>query len=130
MSARPLIVLYDGWCSVCTKGAERLKPYERKHPDKLALRDLREHDELITQHNIDPKDARRTMHAITPDGHILTAMNAVRATARAAGKGWMIAWTALPGIRWITDKLYNWFARNRLRWFRTSDCPDGVCSID
>lgn len=130
MGTQPLIVLYDGWCSVCAKGARRLEPYERKHPDRLALRDLREHEDLIERHGIDPADARRTMHAITPDGRVVTGMDAVRATARAVGRGWMIAWTGLPVIRWIADRFYAWFARNRLRWFRSGDCPSGACSVE
>ncbi len=130
MSDRAFIVLYDGWCSVCTRGARRLTPFERAHPEKLALRDLRTHPELMEAHGIDPGEARRVMCAITSDGDVVKGMDAVRATARVVGRGWMISWTALPGIRWVVDRFYGWFARNRLRWFRTSDCPDGACSVE
>lgn len=116
MPASPTIVLYDGWCSVCTGAAQRLRKLDNNR-SRLQLIDLRQDDTLIKQHDLEPKEIRRVMHAITPDGRVLTAMDAVRETMRAVGRGWMLAWTTIPGISWLCDRLYLWFANNRLRFF-------------
>jgi len=111
-TTRPLIVLYDGYCGACRAGARRLERLDPGH-DALDMRDLREHDELIETHGIDPAAARREMHAITPAGETLAGMDAVRATLAAVGRGWMLGWTALPIIRPVADACYRFIARHR-----------------
>lgn len=116
MPDTPTIVLYDGWCSVCTSVADRLRQLDDNR-GRLTLVDLRQDDTLLKQHNLEPKEIRRVMHAITPDGRVLIAMDAVRAAMRAVGRGWLIAWTRLPLISWVCDRFYIWFAHNRMRFF-------------
>lgn len=116
MPDTPTIVLYDGWCSVCSSVADRLRQLDDNR-GRLALVDLRQDDTLLKQHNLESKEIRRVMHAITPDGSVLIAMDAVRAAMRAVGRGWLIAWTKLPLISWVCDRFYIWFAHNRMRFF-------------
>ena len=117
MPHQPTItVLYDGWCSVCSAGAQRLIKLDNNR-GHLRMLDLRTHNELIDKHNLSPSEVRRVMHAITQDGQVLTAMDAVRATMRAVNRGWLVAWTKLPLISWLCDRFYLWFANNRLRFF-------------
>lgn len=113
---KPTIVLYDGWCSVCSGIADRLRTLDRGR-GRLKLVDLRTDDTLLKEHDLEPKEIRRVMHAITPDGRVCTAMDAVRQTMRAANRGWLIAWTRLPIVSWLCDRFYLWFANNRLRFF-------------
>lgn len=122
------IVLYDGWCSVCSASATKLQRMD-KH-DRLNMIDLREDPSIIETHALDPKEVRRVMHAITPDGEIVTAMDALRATMSAIGRGWMLAWTRIPIISWICDRLYLAFANNRLRFFKRKHACDDACSIE
>ena len=96
--------------------ADRLRQLDDNR-DRLTLVDLRQDDTLLKQHNLEPKEIRRVMHAITPDGRVLIAMDAVRAAMRAVGRGWLIAWTRLPLISWACDRFYIWFAHNRMRFF-------------
>lgn len=116
MSTPPTIVLFDGWCSVCSNVTQRLRDLDGDR-GRLRLIDLRLDDTLVQEHQLDPKEIRRVMHVITPDGRVLVAMDAVRATMRAVGRGWLIAWTRIPLITWVCDRLYLWFAHNRLRFF-------------
>jgi predicted DCC family thiol-disulfide oxidoreductase YuxK len=117
MPHQPTItVLYDGWCSVCSAGAQRLTKLDNNR-GHLRMLDLRTHNELIDKHNLSPSEVRRVMHAITQDGQVLTAMDAVRATMRAVNRGWLVAWTKLPLVSWGCDHFYLWFANNRLRFF-------------
>lgn len=130
MSTRPTIVLYDGWCSVCSNAAQRLRDLDGER-GRLKLVDLRIDDSLVQEHQLDPKEIRRVMHVITPDGRVLVAMDAVRATMQAVGRGWLIAWTRIPLISWVCDRLYLWFANNRLRFFPSkASCENGSCKTD
>ncbi len=121
-------VLYDGWCTVCSTSATRLRKMD-KH-NRLSMIDLREDESIMSRHELDPKEVRRVMHAITPDGEILTAMDALRATMSAVGRGWMLVWTRIPIISWLCDRFYLWFANNRLRFFKRKHACDDACSID
>ncbi|MCR9074420.1 MAG: DUF393 domain-containing protein [bacterium] len=116
MSERPTVVLYDGICPACTQVAERLRRLDNNR-GRLELVDLRRDNRHIRDHDLQPAEVRRVMHAITPDGTVHTAMDAVRVAMRAVGRGWLVAWTRLPLISRLCDRFYLWFAKNRLRFF-------------
>ncbi len=124
------IILYDGNCGVCSATADRLDALDNGR-GRIDIRDLNTNPELIERHRLDPDAVRRALHVITPDGRVLTAMDAVRASMSGVGRGWMVGWTGLPVLRQITDRLYHWFARNR-SWLSPSkhSCTDGSCSIN
>ncbi len=122
------IVLYDGWCSVCSASATKLRRMDTHN--RLDMIDLRQDPSIIDTYALDPKEVRRVMHAITPEGEMLVAMDALRATMRAVGRGWMLAWTRIPIVSWVCDRFYMWFADNRLRFFKRKHACDDACSID
>ncbi len=124
---KPIIILYDGMCSVCSASASKLRKLDNNR-NQLSMVDLRQETDLIKKHNLNPADVRRVMHAITPDGQVLLAMDSLRLTMQAVGRGWMINWTKLPIIRPTTDRLYITFANNRLRWFAKHKCDNNTCS--
>jgi len=115
-------VLYDGLCAGCRAGAARIERWDAG-AGRVEMLDLREHDEFIVHHGITPGEARRVMHAITPDGEVLRAMDAVRATLKAVGRGWWIGWTRLPVVRRIADRVYLLVARHRLTLFGSKRDP-------
>ena len=114
-STSPTIVLYDGWCSVCSKSADKLRTLDRGRGVLKAI-DLRSDTQILDNHNLKAGDVRRVMHTITPDGQVHVAMDGLRAALKAVGRGWLIGWTQLPIIRPIADRLYITFADNRHRW--------------
>ena len=116
---RPTVVLYDGICPTCTHVAARLRRLDDGR-GRLLLVNLREDTTYTQQHDLHPAEVRRVMHAITPDGRVHKAMDAVRVTMQAVGRGWLLAWTRLPLISWVVDRFYLWFANNRLRFFKNS----------
>lgn len=128
MPNAPTIILYDGWCSLCTKSAAKLRKLDNNRA-LIELVDLREHPSLIEQHHLDPAQVRRVMHAITPDGTVLTAIDALAHAMTKLGRGWLISWTRLPILRQITDRLYLILADNRHGWFSRHRCTDGSCEI-
>ena len=64
--------------------------------------------------------------------------DALCANSRSCGKltsviglGWLLAPTGWPGLRWLFDHGYEWFARNRIAIGRIfgRKCDSGVCDV-
>ncbi len=66
------------------------------------------------------------IHGQMPDGEIVEGVDVFVHLYDAVGLGWMTAPAHWPGFRWILDRLYLWFARNRLRW--TGRAPE-MCEL-
>ncbi len=71
------------------------------------------------------------MHGVFPDGRVVRRVAAFREAYRAVGLGWLLAPTGWPGLRWIADRAYGLFARNRIRIGRLfgRECPDDACAV-
>jgi len=123
-----VIVLYDGWCSLCVKSMEKFRRFDGDNR-RLKLIDFRENDMLIELHDLDPAQVRRLIHSIGSDGTVHTGLNAISMIMKAVGRGWMVSWTRVFFFRWCTDCLYLWFADRRLRWFNNHKCKNDHCSI-
>ena len=128
MRQSPTIILYDGRCTICTQAAAKISKLDNNR-SIIEPADLHTHHEIIKQYDLNANEIRRVMHAITPDGQILTAMNALRHTMTRLNRGWMVNWTKLPLIKPLTDQLYLIFANNRNRFNRRHQCNDDSCSI-
>ncbi len=122
-------LLYDGECPLCRREAQFLQ--KRNHHGWLAFED-------ITASGFDPAAYRTTheelmgvIHGVFPDGRIVKKVAVFREAYRAIGMGWLLAPTAWPGLRWLADIAYEWFARNRMQlggWFGRK-CETGACDI-
>jgi predicted DCC family thiol-disulfide oxidoreductase YuxK len=58
-------------------------------------------------------------------------MEVFREAYRAIGLGWLLAPTGWPGLRWLADCGYEWFARNRITIGRIfgRKCESGTCAV-
>lgn len=63
------------------------------------------------------------IHALTPEGQLLTGMGALRRASRVLGRGWLLAPTGWPLVRPVCDAGYRWLARHRYRL-------GGRCEVD
>jgi predicted DCC family thiol-disulfide oxidoreductase YuxK len=105
-------LLYDGECPLCRREARFLQ--RRNRNGRLAFED-------ITAPGFDPsvyattrQELMGVIHGVFPDGHIVKKMAVLREAYRAVGLGWVLAPTTWPGFRWLADRGYEWFARNRM----------------
>lgn len=121
-----LKLLYDGQCSICRRAIERLKRQDRAN--RLVLEDISDPAFDPGRYGLTQEQVRTAMHAVLPDGRVLRAMDAVRAAYAAVGRGWLLAPTAWPAIRWLADRFYSFFARHRMTFRRR--CRSDSCSID
>jgi predicted DCC family thiol-disulfide oxidoreductase YuxK len=125
-----LKLLYDGQCSICRRSTERLKARDREN--RIVLEDISSPDFDPGRYGLTAEQVRMVMHVVLPDGRVLRAMDAVRAAYAAVSRGWLLAPTAWPGIRWIADACYRYFARHRtaISSVFNRKCDSGSCSID
>jgi predicted DCC family thiol-disulfide oxidoreductase YuxK len=123
-----LKLLYDGQCSICQRAVERMKRRDREN--RIVLEDISDPAIEPGRYGLTAEQVRTAMHAVLPDGRVLRAMDAVRAAYAATGRGWLLAPTAWPGIRWLADIIYRHFARHRMSYSSILGrrCDSGTCS--
>jgi predicted DCC family thiol-disulfide oxidoreductase YuxK len=117
-------LLYDGDCPLCVREARLLGWLDRR--GGLVLEDIAAPGFDGARHGVTFEQVMGHIHAVLPDGSLVTGMEAFRRAYGAAGYGFLLAPTAWPGLRPLFDRLYAWFAANRLRITGRGD----VCSHD
>jgi predicted DCC family thiol-disulfide oxidoreductase YuxK len=111
---QPFKILIDGGCPLCRREAALLRRLDRG-AGRLLIED-------ISCPEFDAGKYRRTMdelmaeiHGVQPDGQVVRGMDVFRQAYAAVGWSWLAAPTGWPVLRPLTDRVYRWFARNRLR---------------
>ena len=122
-------LLYDGECPLCQREARFLQ--KRNRHGWLAFED-------IAAPGFDPAVYHKTreelmgvIHGVFPDGRIVKKVEVFREAYRAIGLGWLLAPTGWPGLRWLADGGYEWFARHRLAIGQIfgRPCATGTCAV-
>jgi predicted DCC family thiol-disulfide oxidoreductase YuxK len=122
-------ILYDGKCPLCRREVRFLQGRNRK--GWLAFED-------ITTPGFDPAGYHSTqeemmgvIHGVFPDGRMVKKVEVFREAYRAAGVGWLLAPTAWPVLRWLADRGYEWFARNRMGLGKLfgRECESNACAL-
>lgn len=129
MTGSEFTILIDNACPLCRREGAMLARLDRGR-GRLGLID-------IAAPNFDPARYGCTMdqvmgsiHGILPDGSLVSGMEVFRRAWRAIGLGWVMAPTAWPVLRPISDAAYRWFARHRLALTgRTDACATGTCAV-
>src|SRR5439155_18618461 len=127
--SRSATVYYDDGCGICTRTCEILAACDRF--GRLSFigssnREAYRHaiPEGLTENTVVVFDDRT--------GRMYTRSRAMAVTLRALPLPYhVLAWFALPGVRWVSDLGYNVFARNRhrvSRWLGLTACrlPGGA----
>jgi len=119
-------LLYDGECPICRREVQWLKGRDRA--GNLKLENIAALGFDPARYGLSRGEINRELHGIKPDGTIVRGMEAVREAYRSVGLGWIMAPTRLPGVRFLSDRVYGWFARNRralgrlLTWRSRNGC--------
>ncbi|QDV05643.1 hypothetical protein Poly30_11420 [Planctomycetes bacterium Poly30] len=115
------LLLFDGECGLCTSSVRFI--LDRDRTGKLRFASLQSDvgRSAVASRGLDP-DELSTLVLIDEKGEM-----SVRSTAalRVASEHMQFPWR-LAGVfrivpRFLRDGVYRWVARNRLRWFGTSD---------
>jgi predicted DCC family thiol-disulfide oxidoreductase YuxK len=127
-SQNTIAVLYDGDCPLCTREARWWERLDRGR-GRVELVDIAAPDFDAQRYGLTQEDVMAQIHAILPDGTVLTGMAVFRKVYAALGWGWLVSPTGWWPLKPIFDALYRWFARNRLRLTGRSDCG-AACDVD
>jgi predicted DCC family thiol-disulfide oxidoreductase YuxK len=125
-----LKLLYDGQCPFCRREVQWLQRRDRH--GALAIEDISVPDFDAARYGLTQTEVMGVMHGVLSDGRIVRKIAAFREAYRLVGLGWLLAPTSWPGLRWIADRGYEWFARNRVRigrWFGGPACEAGSCGV-
>ena len=129
MPERRFTLLYDGECPFCRREVEWLRRRDRE--GHLALEDIAGPGFDPAQYGLTREEVVGVLHGVLPDGRVVRRVEAIRQAYQAVGLGWLVAPTRWPVVRWVLDRMYGIFARNRIRWgrFLGRRCESGKCAI-
>jgi predicted DCC family thiol-disulfide oxidoreductase YuxK len=121
-------LLYDGDCPLCVREARLLERMNLRGGG-LALENIAAPDFDAARYGLTQAEVMGHIHAVLPDGSTVTGVEAFRCAYAAAGYGFLLAPTRLPGVKQLADLAYAWFARNRLRLTGRTACDTGSCRV-
>lgn len=121
-------LLFDGNCPYCVMEIKLLRRMNRE--GNLAFEDIAAAEFDPGRYGKTHDDVMATMHGVYADGQLVTGMNVFREAYRHVGLGWLLAPTGWPGLRWVFDRFYAWFARHRVRLGRLvgRSCDEDRCT--
>lgn len=108
---RPIHILFDGDCPICCRKVAFLK--KRDRAGKLLFSDIRQENDLPSQTGIPREQLEKQIHAVLPDGRVVSRMDVIRSAYREVGLGWLAAPTGWPLLRPLFDVLYRGIAKHR-----------------
>ena len=107
----PLTLLYDGACPICRIEMDRLA--ERDGLKRLVFVDIAAPGFDAGRWGATVEDMRRLIHAVLPDGTLVSGVEVFRLAYGAIGQGLLFAPTGLPLLSPLFERAYAAFARHR-----------------
>lgn len=100
-----LTVIYNADCPICAREIDAYRRYSDRRGLGLLFQPLQTAD--LARWGLTPTDAAKRLHAIR-DGRMLDGGDAFRAVwAEMPALAWLSRLLALPGLRQITDLVYD-----------------------
>lgn len=130
---RPIRIFIDGECPLCQREGAVIMRLDRGR-GLVVLEDIAAEGFDPTTWGLTHEGVAKAIHAELPDGRIVSGLEVFRRVYSELGwlGGAVWAPTGWPGLRWLFDMGYRWFARNRTRiggWFGRPACTDGSCRV-
>lgn len=108
-------LLYDGDCPLCVREVNFLRQKDAGR-GKVTFVNIADDDYSPEKHaNISYEQAMNRIHAILPDGTIVTNIEVFRQVYEILGMGWVYSFTKLPLLGTVANKIYELWAYWRLK---------------
>jgi predicted DCC family thiol-disulfide oxidoreductase YuxK len=125
MNSAEFTILIDGDCPLCAREAAFLRRLDAGR-GRLELIDIAGENFDAARFGRSHETLMARIHGVLPDGSVIEGVEVFRRGYAAVGRGWVLSWTRLPGLRLLADAGYRWFARNRLRWTGRGDACSAI----
>ena len=119
LAANPRLMIYDGFCHLCSGGARWVQRRRIEPPFRLVPMQSELGRTLLAEHGYDPDDPLTFL--VLDRGRSLTQSDAWIHLIAAAGGGWRLIHAARVIPRGWRNSVYRLIARNRYRWFGRRD---------
>jgi len=107
-------VIYDGMCKVCTRLANVLRNWDRRH--LLDVVSSQAPGVMARFPWIPPLAFAEALQLVAVDGTTWSGAAAIEHLLDILPRGRWVSWLfRIPFVRILADKFYRWFARNRYR---------------
>lgn len=108
-----MIVFYDGNCPLCMKEMDALKSADKANKlDLVNIHSLRFEQDFP---EISKQAAMTKLHAYDNQGQLLLGLDVTVGVWRTVGKHRWLGLLRLPGVKFIADKSYLFFAAHRMK---------------
>lgn len=110
---QPFEVFYDGDCPMCKREIDMIRRYDKLN--RVVLTNLA--DSAFDVDDIGkPMDVlMREIHGRYADGTVITGVDVFREIYQRIGWSKLVGFSRLPGVRWLMDCGYRYFAHWRYR---------------
>ena len=128
VSAWRFKIFIDGDCPLCAKEARLMRRMDRGR-GALVLEDIAAPSFEPSRYGVTYEQMMATIHGQMPDGRVVTGVEVFRQAYAAVGWGWLLSWTRLPVVCWLSDRVYRWFAKHRLTLTGRRRSCAGACGV-
>jgi predicted DCC family thiol-disulfide oxidoreductase YuxK len=115
MSATERLLVFDGYCQLCSGWARFLSRHPVSPPFRLVAMQTEEGRSLLSAQRIDPLDPSTFL--VIDRGLVFRESAAVIHVVSALGGPWRVMHVTRVIPRPLRDAMYRLLARNRYRWF-------------
>ena len=106
-----LTIFYDSYCPLCSAEINQLKAFDSNN--QLSFVDIHAADFVQHYPYIDTVKANKLLHGQLSNGDMIYGLDVTCMAWKTVGKHRWLAILRWPGIRWVSDRAYLFFARYR-----------------
>ena len=107
-------ILFDAECPLCAREGRLLERLDDGR-GRIQLEDLSSPEFDASKYGLDQETVEARIHGVLPDGTVVEGVEVFARAYAAVGVSWIATLSQWRGVRWILDRLYLLFAKNRLR---------------
>lgn len=113
------LILFDGYCNLCSATVQFILKHDRKAKFRFASLQSEYGKTILQKHQL-PTDSFGTFVLVEADIVFTKSTAALRIVKSLTGM-WPLLYVAIIIPRFLRDAIYNLVARNRYKWFGRRD---------